>query len=108
MYTVVKCKGCTKIFEMAFEQSYFICPACGSSFQRSACTSYLECEDRVVARKIAAGLDELLRKRKIPELTPEEAKMLQDEYKGIYQKCLEECRIQKEEEKGETGYNLFE
>lgn len=111
MYTVVKCKGCTKIFEVVWDQSYLICPACGCSFQRNACTSYLECEERAVARKIAARLDELIKERNVPELTPEEIEILQREYREVYQKFLEVEHTQNEKKEINTkkeGYSLFE
>ena len=107
MYTVVKCKGCTKIFAVLWDQSYqpyLICPVCGCSFQCNACTPYLECEDRTVAIEIAAKLDELIREREIPELTPEETEILQKEYKEMYQNKLKEKRINAKKE----NYSLFE
>ncbi|MDR2855462.1 MAG: hypothetical protein LBV40_04835 [Methanomicrobiales archaeon] len=93
------------------EQPYLICPACGCSFHRNTCTSYLECEDRAVARSIATSLDELIKGRAIPELTPEEAETLQRAYKEVYQKFLERTNAKgeiEEENRKKEGYILFE
>jgi hypothetical protein len=80
------------MFAISREQAYIICPACGCSFRRDACTSYLDCEYRTVAVEIAAKLDELIQGRSIPELTPEEMGMLQKNYQELHQKSVEEHR----------------
>ena len=81
------------MFAVVREQSYIICPACGCSLRRDACTSYLDCEYRIVAVEIAARLDELIQDRSTPELTPEEMGMLQRDYLELHQKYVEENRI---------------
>ena len=93
MYTIIKCEGCTKMFAVSRKQPYVICPACGCSFRRDACTSYLDCEYRTVAVEIAARLDKLIQGRSTPELTPEEMRILQRDYQKFFEKGVEDHQI---------------
>jgi len=61
--------------------------------------------------EIATRLDELIRGRSTPELTPEEMGMLRRDYQEFYQKCVEEHSVQKTEvleTDKKDEYGLFE